>query len=274
MPLRLNTKEMEELLRSFYTLSGIRMVLFDNTFCEVLAYPVESCSFCRIMKACPRTRRKCTYADRRSFSQCEKTNAPVLYKCHAGLVEAVIPLHENESIIGYLMFGQVTDSEDNAALAARVDGWAQTYGLDQEALQQSLKELTFRSEEQLTAAVKLLEACTSYILYRELIEPESNRLIAEAKTYIDTHLGADFSIDLLCRELHIGRTRLYELFKAEMKMGVAAYLRRRRVHKAKQLLKSTDLSVQQIAQQVGFADYNYFSRVFKKIYGKPPKHYR
>ncbi len=274
MSLRLNTKEMEELLRSFYTLTGIRMVLFDSTFREVLAYPVENGAFCRMMKACPRTRRKCTYADRRSFSQCEKTNAPVLYKCHAGLVEAVIPLHENNNIIGYLMFGQITDSEDDTALFARVDEWAKKYGMDKSALQQSLKEVTFRSEEQIQAAVKLLEACTSYILYRELIVSESSRQIAAAKDYIDAHLGEEFSIAALCGELQIGRTRLYELFKAETKMGVAAYLRRRRVHRAKALLKTTDLSVQQIAQEVGFADYNYFSRVFKKIYGKSPKCYR
>ncbi|MBE6792953.1 MAG: helix-turn-helix domain-containing protein [Ruminococcaceae bacterium] len=274
MPLRLNTKEMEDLLRSFYTLSGIRLVLFDTAFREVISYPTESSPFCQMMKACPQTRRKCTYADHRSFEKCEKTNALVLYKCHAGLVEAVIPLHESEKIIGYLMFGQITDSAEKTALLSYIELCAQKYHLDETALRESLQAVTYRSEEQIHAAAKILEACTSYILYRELIEPENDRLISAAKAYIDAHLGEEFSVDALCRELNMGRTRLYELFKAQTKMGVAAYLRRRRVHKAKQLLKSTDMSVQQIAQAVGFADYNYFSRVFKKAYGRPPKSYR
>ena len=72
----------------------------------------------------------------------------------------------------------------------------------------------------------------------------------------------------------MGRTRLYELFDSEVKMGIAAYIRRRRMHRAKKLLKTTELSVAEIAEQVGFSDYNYFSRVYKKTYGKSPKRYR
>ncbi|MBQ2780031.1 MAG: PocR ligand-binding domain-containing protein [Clostridia bacterium] len=172
MPLRLNTKEMEDLLRSFYTLSGIRLVLFDTAFREVISYPTESSPFCQMMKACPQTRRKCTYADHRSFEKCEKTNALVLYKCHAGLVEAVIPLHESEKIIGYLMFGQITDNAEKTALLSYIELCAQKYHLDEATLRESLQAVTYRSEEQIHAAAKILEACTSYILYRELIEPE------------------------------------------------------------------------------------------------------
>ena len=40
------------------------------------------------------------------------------------------------------------------------------------------------------------------------------------------------------------------------------------------LLKQTDFSISEIAKRVGFSDYNYFSRVYKKTYGKSPKHYR
>ena len=54
----------------------------------------------------------------------------------------------------------------------------------------------------------------------------------------------------------------------------AAYILRRRMHKAKKLLKVTDLPISEIANNVGFSDYNYFSRVYKKTYGKSPKYYR
>ena len=57
-------------------------------------------------------------------------------------------------------------------------------------------------------------------------------------------------------------------------MGIAEYIRRRRLHKAKKLLKMTDLPISQIALAVGFADYNYFSRIYKKAYGKSPRYYR
>ena len=78
----------------------------------------------------------------------------------------------------------------------------------------------------------------------------------------------------LCEQLGIGRTKLYEIFKTELGMGISQYILRRRMHRAKKLLRTTDLPIKQIADMVGFADYNYFGRVFKKTYGRSAKSYR
>lgn len=81
-------------------------------------------------------------------------------------------------------------------------------------------------------------------------------------------------IETLCSELQIGRTKLYEIFRKELNIGVSKYILKRRMHRAKKLIKTTELSVTEISQSVGFSDYNYFSKVFKKIYGRSPKSYR
>lgn len=274
MTLQLDAEQIEMLMRSFYTLTGIRFVLFDTAFREVISYPQESCDFCKLMKSCPKTRRKCNYADRRSFEACEKANALVIYKCHAGLNEAVMPLHDNEKIIGYLMFGQITDTPDKTRLRENVSMLTARYGFDEKSLQTAVGAVTCKSAEEINAAAKIMEACTSYIIYKELITPENNRIIEAAKAYIEAHLHTETDIAALCEQLDVGRTRLYELFKAETGMGIAAYIRRRRMHRAKKLLKTTELSIDEIAEAVGFADYNYFSRVYKKTYGRSPKSYR
>ena len=272
--LRFDVEQVKELMRSFYRMSGIRFVLFDAEYREIIAYPEENCDFCKMMKSCAGTRRKCHNADRRSFQKCEQSHAPVVYRCHAGLVEAAIPLHENEKIIGYLMFGQITDSADKQALRQAAGALADKYGFSRRALDDSIDRLTCKSSEEIDAAAKIMEACTSYIIYKELVSPESSRIIEAAKSYIEAHLGEELDIATLCQVLDVGRTRLYELFDSEVKMGIAAYIRRRRMHRAKKLLKTTELSVAEIAEQVGFSDYNYFSRVYKKTYGKSPKRYR
>lgn len=274
MTLQFNKSQLEALIKSFYTLSGIRFVLFDTDFHEIISYPKESCDFCKLMKSCPNTRRKCNYADRRSFEECEKQNSLIIYKCHASLVEAVIPLHENEKIIGYLMFGQITDNPDKSSLYNKTKFWGEKYNLDVNALKQSIENIPYKSEEQIHAAAKIMEACTSYIIYKELITPENDKIFDAAKAYIENNLHEDISIDQLCSELHIGRTKLYEIFRNELKMGISKYILLRRMHKAKKLLKTTDFSISEIADSVGFSDYNYFSRVYKKTYGKSPKSYR
>ena len=49
MDLKFNKAKIEELMRSFYTLTGIRFVLFDADFKEIAFYPKEKCDFCRLM---------------------------------------------------------------------------------------------------------------------------------------------------------------------------------------------------------------------------------
>ncbi len=274
MTLQFDSSQLETLMKSFYMLSGIRFVLFDTDFHEIISYPKHNCDFCKLMKACAKTRRKCNYADRSSFQKCEKQNSLILYKCHAGLVEAVMPLHENDKIIGYLMFGQITDNPDKSDLYSKMDFWGEKYNFDILALKESINNIPYKTQEQIHAAAKIMEACTSYIIYKELITPENSKILEAAKDYIENHLHEDISIEKLCKELNVGRTKLYEIFKAELKMGISKYILRRRMHKAKKLLKTTDFAIPEIAHSVGFSDYNYFSRVYKKIYNKSPKHYR
>ncbi len=274
MTLQFNHLQLEELMKSFYMLSGIKFVLFDTDFKEIISYPKVHCDFCEIMKSCSKTRRKCNYADRRSFQKCEQENSLIIYKCHAGLVEAVMPLHENEKIIGYLMFGQITDNPDKSELYDKISFWEENYQLNKTNLKEAIKNIPYKSKIEIHAAAKIMEACTSYIIYKELITPENDKIFEAAKVYIENHLDEDISIEQLCNELQVGRTKLYEIFSNELKMGISKYILHRRMHRAKKLLKTTDFSISEIALKVGFSNYNYFSRIYKKTYGKSPKHYR
>lgn len=274
LSLNFDIEQMEMLMKSFYTLTGIRFVLFDTDFREVISYPKESCDFCRLMKSYPETRRKCNYTDRLSFEKCEQANSLLLYKCHAGLVEAVMPLHENEKIIGYLIFGQITDNPDKTALYKSLPLLRDNYGINIDALEKGINNISYKSNEHILAAAKIMEACTSFIIYKELITPDSNKILESVKSYIDNHLGEDIEIEILCKEFNIGRTKLYEIFRKELNLGVSRYILLRRMHHAKKLLKTTSLSIPEIASSVGFDNYNYFSRIFKKTYNKSPKSYR
>lgn len=274
MGFNLDIEQIEMLMKSFYTLTGIRFVLFDTEFHEIISYPKENCEFCKLIKKCPQTRRKCNYVDRRSLEKCKEMNSLLLYKCHAGLVEAATPLYENEKIIGYLMFGQITDNSDKSSIYKCLEKWADKYPLNTEALGNSIEKITYKSIDEIESAAKIMEACTSYIIYKELITPANDKIIEDAKTYIEEHLSEDISIEELCVQIGIGRTKLYEIFRKELNMGISKYILRRRLHRAKKLLKTTEDSIPQIAYNVGFSDYNYFSRVYKKHYAKSPKNYR
>lgn len=274
MRINFDAPKMQELMKSFYILSGIRFVLFDSDFNEVTSYPKESCEFCRLMKGCKKTRRKCNYTDRKSFEKCAESDAPVVYKCHSGLVEAVIPLHENNVISGYLMFGQVVEEGGLPLLLSKVPQMVTKYGFQRETLETAISNVACKTPEQINAAAKIMEACTNYVMYKELVTPENDRIFENAKKYIDEHLGEPFNINDLCETVGTGRTKLYGIFRKEAKMGISEYLKRRRLHYAKKLLKTTDLKVFEISEKVGFNDYTYFNRVYKERYGISPNKYR
>ena len=53
--------------------------------------------------------------------------------------------------------------------------------------------------------------------------------------------------------------------------GIASFIKLKRLAKAKELVLKTDMPISDISDSVGFSDYNYFLRVFKKHYGVSPK---
>lgn len=269
-----NAEQLESLMKSFYLISGIRFVLFDSDFKEIMSFPKGDCEFCSLIKSNAAARRKCAYADKRSFNKCRETGGLFVYKCHAGLVEAVMPLCENEKNIGYLMLGQISDNATNDAIKQKIPYWKKKYSFSEEELRGGISKITYKSTEEIYAAAKIMEACTGYIAFKELIEPEESRVFKAAKEYIDENLSSELDIAALCERLGVGRTKLYEIFRREAGSGVAEYIGRRRLHRAKKLLKTTDMSIADISGAVGFNDYNYFSRLYKKRYGKAPRFYR
>lgn len=82
----------------------------------------------------------------------------------------------------------------------------------------------------------------------------------------NTHFGND----QLAQQLHISQSQLYRKLKALTGKSTAIYIRSVRLQKGRQLLENTELSIAEIAYEVGFADPNYFSRTFAKEFGFPP----
>lgn len=59
-------------------------------------------------------------------------------------------------------------------------------------------------------------------------------------------------------------TPLYALCNQYISGGIASYIKTKRLAKARELLSSTDMTIVDISQEVGFSDYNYFLKSFKK----------
>lgn len=270
MSLLFQEKELSELMQSFYVLTGIKIVLFDKDYKEIISYPQQSGDFCSYMRKNKDFDMQCRVCDNKYCKKCNETKSLHVYKCHAGLTEAIMPVIKNNKIIGYMIFGQIHDRNDKAEFERDMQNLLKRYGI-KENLQKSIRKIKYKSKSQIFAASTILKTFVEYIQIKEIVRSSDKFIITKIENFINEHIDEDLSVARLCDEFGIKRTRLYELMSAEIKCGIAAHIKEKRLDKAKNMVKTTDLNIVNIANSCGFSDYNYFLRLFKKKYGISPK---
>lgn len=98
--------------------------------------------------------------------------------------------------------------------------------------------------------------------------------VQQALITIDANLDGNLNLRSLSETLNISSSYLSTIFKRETGQTLTDYIAQRRVDRAMELLRTTRLQVQTIAQHCGILDVHYFSKIFKKITGQSPKEYR
>lgn len=276
MKLEVNAPELENLMKDFHLLTGIRIVLFDNECHELFSYPKSHCHFCQMMKSADKTRRLCEASDRASFEKCRERNELILYHCHAGLIEAAAPLREQNTVIGYMMFGQISDASNENELfeIIKKSRPATQAPAAPPELSRFTGDIPLKSREQIEAAAKIMEACTFYVILKNAVRLRRNNFIHNMDQFLCANLSGDLSVEAIAKELGISKTKLYDVCNLYYGHGIAEHVRSLRIETAKRLLTETDRPITAIADAVGFADYNYFCRVFKRVMGMPAGKYR
>ena len=83
-----------------------------------------------------------------------------------------------------------------------------------------------------------------------------------------------YTVEDLAKDLFISRVQLYRKVKAIFGISVSEHINNIRLEKSKELLRTSNQNISEIAYAVGFSSPNYFSTAFKNKYGITPKEYR
>lgn len=92
--------------------------------------------------------------------------------------------------------------------------------------------------------------------------------------YIENNLSEPITLDSLAEKVHFEKSHLAARFKEQWGISPIRYVNYLRIEQAKLLLATSDQSVTEIAEAVGFASIHYFSRYFKEKEGITPIEYR
>ena len=142
---------------------------------------------------------------------------------------------------------------------------------------QASKRLLIDSTDKLTSCTKLFQNdvpgdVSPVIAAEELshYRPEIQSIL----NYIDERYDERITLQDLSAFACLNEAYLSRLFKMETKKTINSYINELRIYKAKELLKSPNIMVKEVAQLVGIKDQLYFNRVFKKFCGENPTDYQ
>jgi AraC-like DNA-binding protein len=125
-----------------------------------------------------------------------------------------------------------------------------------------LHALTLQLLAKLQSLVEVKHRSKSYLLSEQVIN------------YLQEHMQLPFSAVHMEEKLHYHSDYLSRCLKQYTGMSPLQFLHRLQMERARSLLRQSDLTVQEIAEQIGQPNGNYFIRLFRKHYGLPPGKYR
>lgn len=108
--------------------------------------------------------------------------------------------------------------------------------------------------------------------HNELLSNDS--FVRKATEIVEQNIeNSEFSTLSLVQALGISRTLVHLRLKKATSQSTSEFIKNIRLKKAKQLLDAKQYKISEVCYRVGFTDPKYFSKSFKKLYGRPPAQY-
>lgn len=260
------------ILKDFYDVSGIRISIHDAEFNEIYSYPKDSTPFCRCVQQDSRVLNECLSSDSLAFSKAKESGEVYVYKCRFGLIEAVAPIYHFGTLAGYIMMGQIRETND-ASYNYILNKAKSAVGNSKTA-----KEVTdtIRPIDRglINSYINIMTVLAEYLTSTNRLFCHNDKLPQLVREYINKNYASKISLSVLSLKFGCCNATLTKTFKKEYGTSIMAYLSTVRLEKAEEMIAKSRKSFKEIANECGFYDQNYFSKAFTKAYGLSPKEYR
>ncbi|MFC4306049.1 response regulator [Cohnella boryungensis] len=144
----------------------------------------------------------------------------------------------------------------------------QLFGDDQS---RSISEMAGRSVTHMMAWVH--HAVNKAMKQAEEVK-ENDTVVQTIKRYISLNLDQDMSRETIADQVYLNPDYLSRIFKKETGLSISDYVLTERIHKARELLRKTNIPVSSVASSVGYTNFSHFAKIFKKYVGIGPTEFR
>ena len=265
--------ELEQLAKDFYELFDTLICIYDSNKKIIASYPHRLCSFCSEVRKDKHLRMLCLEHDKNALQTLDKTHTTLIYHCHMGLIEVAAPIMQGGIILGYLLFGQLTDDRSNSESMKIISKLSTELSADKLLLE--LQLVRFCTREKIEAMSRMLTMCAAYIQTSGILPVNKESIGSLIDEYIQARIqNGKIKMDDICRQFYISRSSLHLIAKKNFGMSMGEYITSARIKAAEKLLRTEEISIDTVAEKTGFGSGNYFCKVFRRYTGLTPGEYK
>ena len=231
-------------------------------------HTIHSGSACEAIKEIPGVQNRCFACRAAAIKKAIETKEDFGGFCINGVYEYTRPVVINGELWAIVFIGNILA---DGVGKKRLMGWLRGR---EEMLDTMERNFDINRCKELGALIE------SYIhLMLEASPPESapedfDPWVENVKSFLEQNLEYDTDISFLAKNFNYNKKYLGRLFKKKTGISLDEYINRRRISRAKHLLRDTGDSIINISAKVGFNNVSYFNRTFRSIVGMTPTEWR
>lgn len=229
------------------------------------------CKYCRMLRKDLGMEEECHNQDLDSIREARKTGSLVTYTCHGGMQEMAMPIHFENTIIGYAIIGQFRNNGQRVSPYA--SRWENRFGNNR--LQEIYESSPMLNQERIEGLKKLFRHSVRSIESDSLIVLKDYDLISPLIEQIHRHPENTLTIEEAEKIIGRSKSTINRLFKNTTGHAFRQYQIQTKIEIAQQIMRNhPQQPAAVVAEQLGFDDPLYFSRLFKKHTGQTPSSFR
>ncbi|MDR1692041.1 MAG: AraC family transcriptional regulator, partial [Oscillospiraceae bacterium] len=141
-------------------------------------------------------------------------------------------------------------------------------------LNEGAAALRSASENSLYDMMKWISYLTDRALAAIADARKIETVVARVKRYTEKHFTENISRDDIARAVMLSSDYVSKLFRSETGCYLKDYINELRIKRAKELIAEGRLNISEVAIEIGFDNFSYFSTLFKRIAGVTPSEYK
>lgn len=270
MIININQRKLTDTIFDFYNATGVNISIVDANFTTISEISHGQNPYCLHIKSSSSGKCGCMRSDDALFRKCSVSRKVEMHICHAGLLDIALPIIYKDSIIAYIIMGQMKVAADFEEVKKSVE----QLGLEPEQTQLIYNTIPTFDENRIQAIANIAVVLIKYMLLENMLSANVTENIGIADQFINNNLQRELSVRDIEKGTNLSKSSLYKDFHRCYNCTVKEYLNSKRIEKAAQMLLMTELSMDEISREVGFNSAAYFSKLFKKYKGISPLKYR